>query len=415
MNKKIFNIEDNISIINLLSNKIEGIILIEENKIETIINKTNEYNIIINYKINPENHDLFQLKFSNELLSLNINAFINSYEKKINNNHFQEQSEGIIHSIKSEEFDTKSKSKYRAFYKINSSNFFLSYFENKVYETESFVSRGLLNLTINNTCFSVYTFHNDYLIIESDNDIIYDDFSEYCYNILIAIGFVSGKFFQDEVFIFDIKNGSSNKFCYNKLRNSSFSIYHSLTSNPYDYKHFIGNKLADKLYKKKILKSFTSENLSRLTELIYNNKQIQYSLVLFNESNSGNLSLLIKNNCFYIVLEVIKKFFYNIYKDQLPKDYSSKGNTDKYITLFSLITTISKDDENLLKDRNLYLHGDIEDLNGHKMVDDMHKQLTLIYRLILTYIGYDGYIIDHFNIRKNENEQVFIKCEPSTI
>lgn len=137
---------------------------------------------------------------------------------------------------------------------------------------------------------------------------------------------------------------------------------------------------------------------------------MQYSLVLFNESNNGNLSLLVRNNCFYVVLEVLKKFFHPIYKNKLPKDYSSRGNTDKYITLFKLITDISKDDEQLLKDRNLYLHGDIKDLEGQKMVDDMQKQLTLIYRLILTYIGFDGYVIDHFNIRNSENEKALIKC-----
>ncbi|MFV0531849.1 MAG: hypothetical protein ACK5MD_10500 [Flavobacteriales bacterium] len=300
MSKKTFNkIEENVSIINLLSNEVRGITLIDGKEIETIINKKNEYEIIIGSILNTEHSDLFQLKFSNELLSLNIDTFISSRENKINvtENYFQSYSKGTVHRLKSEEFDTKQKTKYRAFYKINSSNFFLTYFDDITYTTESFSSRGLLNLIVNNVYFSVYTFHNDYLIIESDNEIGYNDFSEYCYNILIAIGFVSGKFFQGEVFIFDIQNGSSNRFCYKQLRNGSFSIYHAVTSNPYGYKDQIGQELADKLYKTKTLKAFTSENLSRLTELIHNNKQIQYSLVLFNESNNGNLSLLVRNTC----------------------------------------------------------------------------------------------------------------------
>jgi hypothetical protein len=362
--------------------------------------------------LNPESTDLFQLEFSNELFSFNLEAIITSRGNKIDvtENSFQEHSEGIIQSFKSKDFDIKNKSRYRAFYKISSSSFFLTYFDDIVYETETFSSRGLLNLTINDVNFSVYTLHNDYLIIESTEKINFENFSEYCYNILIAIGFVSGKFFQEEVFIFDIENGSLNKFCYKHLRNSSFSIYHAITSNPYGYKDFIGQELADKLYNNKTLKPFTSENLSRLTELIHNNEQIQYSLVLFNESNNGNLSLLIRNNCFYIVLEVLKKFFHHIYKDQLPKDYSSRGNTDKYITLFRFLVAISKDDELLLKDRNLYLHGDIKDLEGQKMIDDMQKQLTLIYKLVLTYIGFDNYIIDHYSIRNNAFHNAFVKC-----
>jgi hypothetical protein len=107
---------------------------------------------------------------------------------------------------------------------------------------------------------------------------------------------------------------------------------------------------------------------------------------------------------------VLKKFFHHIYKDQLPKDYSSRGNTDKYITLFRFLVAISKDDELLLKDRNLYLHGDIKDLEGQKMIDDMQKQLTLIYKLVLTYIGFDNYIIDHYSIRNNAFHNAFVKC-----
>lgn len=413
MSKKTFNlIQENISIINLLSNEIRGIVLIDGKEIETIINKTNEYEIIIGSILSHESVDLSQLKFSNELFSLNVDSYISSFGNKISvtEKYFQSHSKGIVHRLESENFDTNCKSIYRAFYKINSFNFFMTYFDDTTYETESFNSRGFLNLTINNVCFSVFTFHDDYLIIESDNEIDYNDFSEYCYNILIAIGFISGKFFQNEVFIFDLKNGNSGIFCYKQLRNSSFSIYHAVTSNPYGYKDQIGQELADKLYNNKTLQPFTSENLSRLAELIQNNEQMQYSFVLFNESNNGNLSLLVRNNCFYVVLEVLKKFFHPIYKNKLPKDYSSRGNTDKYITLFKLITDISKDDEQLLKDRNLYLHGDIKDLEGQKMVDDMQKQLTLIYRLILTYIGFDGYVVDHFNIRRTENEQAFIKC-----
>lgn len=118
MSKKTFNkIEENISIINLLSNEVRGITLIDEKKIETVINKTNEYAIIIGSILNPENSDLFQLKFSNELLSLNIDTFISSRENKINvtENYFQSYSKGTVHRLKSEEFDTKQESKYRAF------------------------------------------------------------------------------------------------------------------------------------------------------------------------------------------------------------------------------------------------------------------------------------------------------------
>ena len=143
--------------------------------------------------------------------------------------------------------------------------------------------------------------------------------------------------------------------------------------------------------------------------LIHNNNQIQYALVLFNEANSNQFSLLVKNNCFYVVLEVLRKFYYSIYIDRIPKSYTSKGNTDKYITLFKCMIDITNDDEQLIKDRNLYLHGDIKDLEGQKMVNDMQKQITLTYRLILTYIGFNGHIVDHYSLRNNSPENAFLK------
>lgn len=412
MDKRTFyNIESNISTINSISDKIEGYIKWGNKESNAVIEKNKGYRIKINslLSLSEETHHLV---FSNNEVELEIETFITSRSNNINVSEKwnSQHSEGVVYGFRSKEFNPKDKSVYRAFYKINSSNFFLTSFEDVSYKTETYSSRGLLNLVINNNLFSVFTYHNDYIIIESDEKIDFEDFSEYCYNILVAIGFVSGKFFQDEVVIFNIDNNTLNSFCYRRLKNSSHSIYHAVTSNPYGYKDFIGEKYANDLYENNTLKAITSQTFSCLIELVHNNNQIQYALVLFNEANSGNLSLLIKNNCFYIVLEVLKKFFQTIYKEKLPKNYNNKGNTDKYVTLFKYIINVSDKDEQLLKDRNLYLHGDIKNLEGQKMIDDMQKQLTLIYRLILTYIGFEEYIIDHYAIRNNDPYNAFVKC-----
>lgn len=412
MNKRIFhNIESNIAVINSLSKEIKGFINVDNRKVDAVMVKNEDYKMKINtlLDLDIETH---HLAFSNNDIELEMKIFVTSQGNSINipEKWSSQHSEGTVYSFRSKDFIAKNTSIYRAFYKINSSNFLMTCFEEVSYMTETFSSRGLLNLTINNDTFPVFTYHNDYLIIESDERISFEDFSEYCYNILIAIGFVTGKFFQSEVFIFDIDNDMMDKFCYRRLRNSSFSIYHAVTNNPYGYKDFIGAQHANDLYKNNTLKAITSQNLSCLVKLIHNNSQIQYALVLFNEANSGDLSLLVKNNCFYVVLEVLKKFFHTIYKEKLPKDYSSRGNTDKYVTLFNCITTLSDKDEQLLKDRNLYLHGDIKDLEGQKMVDDMQKQIILIYRLMLTHVGFEGYIINHYAIRNNDPDNAFVKC-----
>lgn len=121
MSKKTFNlIQENISIINLLSNQIRGIVIIDGKEIETIINKTNEYEIIIGSILSHENEDLSQLKFSNELFSLNVDTYISSCGNKISvtEKYFQSHSKGIVHRLESENFDTICKSIYRAFIKL---------------------------------------------------------------------------------------------------------------------------------------------------------------------------------------------------------------------------------------------------------------------------------------------------------
>jgi hypothetical protein len=149
--------------------------------------------------------------------------------------------------------------------------------------------------------------------------------------------------------------------------------------------------------------------MSKLTEFIHNNSQIQYALVLFNDTNSNGISLLIKNNCFYIVMEVLRKFFYNIFKPQLPIDYSQKGNIEKFKMVFECFVDISDDEISTIKKRNDFMHGDIEKLEGEEMVEIMQKQLSFIYRIVLSYVGFQGFIIDHYLIRNEQSEKAFIK------
>ena len=113
MDKRTFyNIESNVSIIDRISNELKGNVLIDNQKIEAIITKENEYKIIIETILNPDNKNLFQLSFSNDIFNINIETTITSRGNKINvvEKYSQEHSEGIIYSFKSEDFDNKSKS-----------------------------------------------------------------------------------------------------------------------------------------------------------------------------------------------------------------------------------------------------------------------------------------------------------------
>ncbi len=252
----------------------------------------------------------------------------------------------------------------------------------------------------------------DYVVVESAEKIVYEDFSETCYSIMVALGFVSGKFIQNETYVFQSRDRADDfrpNFRYRKLRASSSSMYHALTNNPYGYEHMIGRDYAEKLYEEKTLTPINEKCFSRLVELVHNSSQIRYALVLFNEANSDALSLLVKNNCFYVVLELLRKVFHESFRHELPPDYSNAKNIDKYCLVFERLIQIGEDERNTLKMRNTFLHGDIKDIEGEEMVTIMQKQITLIYRLVLAAVGFDGFVIDHYAIRNGPPAKAFVK------
>jgi len=261
--------------------------------------------------------------------------------------------------------------------------------------------------------FKIYD-KQDYLVIECMEKIPYQLFSDLSYNLLVAIGFVTGEFIQDEVFTFqydalDTGNENTLGIRYRRLRSSFSSIYCAIASDPYSHSHKLDEETVRMLDENGTLKHVSGTSISKLTELSFRKKQIQYALVLFNEANGGKQSLLIKNNCFFAVLEVLKKYFYDFFKAELPQNYSSEGNIKKYALLFQRVIPISEDELQTIEKRNVFLHGDIEEISGEEMVAVMQKQITLIYKLLLTHVGFDGHIIDHYAIGRQPSVKPFIK------
>ena len=261
--------------------------------------------------------------------------------------------------------------------------------------------------------FRVYN-QQDYLVIECLEKMAYDIFSEVSYNLLIAIGFITGDFIQDEVFIYqyesrDLSGQDIQGMKYRKLRTGFSSVYHAVATNPYHHSDLVDIKIVKELATNETLNYLDKGIIARLAELSLSKKQIQYALVLFNEANDRNQSLLIKNNCFFAVLEVLKKYFYDLYKTKLPKNYSSQGNINKYLLLFQKVFPITEDELQTIEMRNIFLHGDIMDVSGEEMVAVMQKQITLIYKLVLTHVGFDGHVIDHYIMNKQQSLNPFIK------
>lgn len=408
-----YNNEEDTAIIKKIEAGLCGSVNVKGENYQSIIGfDSKEYILNLSTNIDLDNDDELFF-FSNGSFQLKIEAIITANKNNVNvsENWSQRYSEGKIYSIQSIDFSKNNDAFFRSYYKIKNDRF-LNDFQNSIYETNDFSSTGLLELKINSEDLYVYPYHKDYLIIESKNKINYEVFTETSYNILAAIGFVSGNFIQNEAYTFQYENSFEKKqlgFHYQKLREESNSIYHAIITNPFSYENFIGENYADELYKNKTLREIKSSSLSKFVELIQNNNQIQYAIVLFNEANDNRLSLLVKNNSFYVVLEVLKKFLYDRFKTELRQDYSQKGNVAKYKIVLEKVLPLNENDLKVIKDRNKYLHGDIKDLEGREMIETMQMQLSLIYKVILKFVKMEVYVIDHYSIRKNGKNNSFIK------
>ncbi|MDA9554656.1 hypothetical protein N9R54_00340 [Pelobium sp.] len=396
------NIDYQITFIEKLELKITGTTTFSNKIIEAELEKKNGVSY---FKLNIVEEAEFQeveFNLKNTDFELLVNGYItarrNSIEVKKKTSY--RYSEGIISDYKHINWNENNDYYFTSYYLNSDSHLLASQFGNKNVLTIRILNRGISLIK-----------DDHHLIIKSIDKLNFDLFSEISYNILVSLGFISGHFIQDEVYIFQSSDilELSNIFKYRKLRSGFKSIYHSMVWNPYGYKHLIGSECADKLYKNKTLVCFDEKSFTRLLELCYNNSQIQYAMVLFNESNSNNLSLLVKNNCFYAVLEVLKKFFHKVNGSLLSKDYSQKGNIQKFKLIFSTVIEIDNDEIQTLEKRNVFLHGDIEGIEDSEMIDLMLKQITLIYKLLLSHIGFEGYIIDHYHIRKFNTEKAFMK------
>jgi hypothetical protein len=171
----------------------------------------------------------------------------------------------------------------------------------------------------------------------------------------------------------------------------------------------IGINYVEELYRKHFLNPIDGKYFSKLVEIIQNSPYVQYALALLNEANDNELSLPVKNNCFFAILEVLRKYLHGKFKTQLPSTYSQRGNIEKYKVIFAQLIQLDDDDCCTLEKRNTFLHGDIKDISGEEMVAIMQRQINLIYRLLLTLSGFKGQIIGHFAIRPHSPKRPFIR------
>lgn len=391
--------ESDVQTINSLRENLSGYITIDENEIAAQLEfRDGTYLLKVDQLIGLDaNEHHFSFGFNHS--KVRISALMNCNGTEVNDKFLSRYSEAQVNSFWTEE-PRDSTAFYRSYY-----------FAGNRLLYDVFEHPSLLKVMVKGQSMALRHV-DEFLVIESEAAIAYDRFTDIVYTILIALGFVSGRFIQNLSFTFGRTTRDEEKaltYRYEKLRSGSSSIYHAVTWNPFGYKHMLGQELADKLYQDKVLKGLDTGTLSRLSELIFDNTQVQYALVLFNDTNGKGLSLLIKNNCFFGVIEVLMKYLETVFKTKLPTDYSQKKGFDKFRILFGSLFPVTEDDVKLYMYRNKFFHGDIENVDDIEKVCIMQKQISLIHKIVLTYVGFDGYIIDQYSIRNNLHGKAFIR------
>ena len=285
-----------------------------------------------------------------------------------------------------------------------------------------------------------------HFIIDSNNPINSEIFSNICHSIMIGFGFLSADFIQNDAFYITSDSRDFNTiigFSYLQLRPSisSKGTCNPIYSNPYGYTkdESIINKIGNRI------DVFDSTIFSTLCTKVYKEQDYATLILLILEANIS--SLILRPAGYSVALEKITNIIVEENKGlkpipdkQISKSFRKKlkevltsfsteiknvGNEDSLIILQKNIDKINnptnrdkltkpfgiygidlnQGDLNAIDNRNNFLHGrNIKiDENSDEFLEIYQISLRLnklINKLILKHIGFSGIVINH--LKHNE-------------
>lgn len=361
----------------------------------------------------------------------------------------------------------KKEGRYKSFYPVKLKD--IKTFHNE-FETVTYQRNGIeyyydcLRITIEKLEYDLTQIKDEtqgFYVFECLQNQTFEDFSEACYSIQQAVGFINTLMVGGEKFVFD----DYGEFYYsNFIRPTLNGLYRPVFSNPYSNLD-IEKKVADKMINK--LSRISIENLSSLASSIHQNTVFSVVILIILESTSVR-SLLLLPSSFAVIMEQLSKHLNveeigldkpiidsqleSIIIDELhqvidknkknlapenilklkrrlnginrPTNKKTLTNNEKLTRPFEqLKIDLSLQDISIIEHRNDLFHGNIL-LNTNEVRDEeamnvylayvSAKLFTLISKLILKSIGYTGYIYNQAKFLENKlglktNEQYFDK------
>lgn len=304
-----------------------------------------------------------------------------------------------------------------------------------------------------------------YLIIDSIQQSTLNQFQKKSFNALLALGFIKGNLIHDECFIAsysDDKMETPENILYHSMRASVKTNQGTFTTNPFSVNHDIDferdekgmlkKEVHDKLYED--MYDFSADVFSKLASLFFEKEKLQRAVLIFIQSHIASLEIKIPN--YYVAIEAItghiasevatdKKSLSPIKDTELANDLiiqitelakkakSEKGLTDEEFNLEILLKninklnappnadklsesfthigyTISKEQKDILKDRNRFLHGSFLKTIGDdaEFREGLHTALRLQFMIaVLVYklAGFTGKIINYAELWSHITEK----------
>jgi len=304
-----------------------------------------------------------------------------------------------------------------------------------------------------------------YLIIDSIQPSTLNQFQKKCFNTILALGFIKGNLIHDECFIISFKNSKMDipeNILYHSMRASVKTNQPVFTANPFSINHdidferdengMIKKKVRDKLYED--IFDFSDVVFSNLASLFYENEKLQRAALIFIQSHVASLEIKIPT--YYIAIEAITGYIssdvatskkalspikdkklathlINQILEIVTKAKSENGlsnadfnleiiakninklnappNADKLSESFIQIGyNLTKEQKNILKDRNRFLHGSFLKTIGFdaEFREGFHTALRLQFMiavLILKLANFTGKIINYAELWSHITEK----------
>jgi len=367
-------------------------------------------------------------------------------------------------------FSTPAKYYYRLIVPLEKKlNFFFQIQRHSFFEDFGFHRADGTQATIDGDLLDISVFpDNDkkyYLAIDTTIKQPFETFSNKAHAVINGLGLLSGYMAGDAGWYFAYTKKEMSEpvhWCRNAMRDSIQGFYTPVNTNPHAWVH--NRSAADKIYKADILKPVSAAVFSNLCQKLYSSIDFSASVLLMLESSVA--SLVFMPGGYAIVLESLadqivdkttsglapmnKALSKKVRKKlseiiQLECAHLPKENQDILLGKISNLNQVTNKsrlrlpfdllgiqlndlDLKLIDTRNDFLHGripDLTDAGDDRTNERRNKDLyyasvrfyTLLCRLILTWIGYDNYILNHAKIQEKFtqiylDEEYYLKAGP---